>query len=160
MNSTTDLARLLDEQAIMTLSNRYTDALNRRDFATMRSCYAADAVWRSSAPIHNECHGIEDIMAFNERVVGSMDMLLQACFTPVIEIDGDRADLRCTAVEYGRSKDGTTGMMNFGLYLSEVRRQPDGRWLFTRRLYHVLFRNEQVTPGAAFPPPDIRAFHG
>jgi hypothetical protein len=72
--------------------------------------------------------------------------------TGVVEIAGNRATMRWTMEEYGRSRDGR-GAHNLGMYVDEATRCPDGRWRFTRRTYHFRLVDEAPVTGTVFPVP-------
>lgn len=143
-----------DEAEIRALSDRYCDALTRTDFPAIRACYAEDAVWE--APSFNmRSEGLDAIMAFNEAIVGSMEMLVQIAGSHVITIDGDTAQLRSTVLELGRSRDGKTGMTNYGIYDSDLRRDPLKGWQFVHRRFHTILNDSAPPNGQVFPLPLI-----
>lgn len=42
----------LDDLAIRSLTERYTDAVNQRDWPILRDCWTVDATWELAAPVN------------------------------------------------------------------------------------------------------------
>lgn len=142
-----------DEAEIRALSDRYCDALTRADFSAIRACYAEDAIWE--APSFNlRSEGLDEIMAFNEKIVGQMELLIQIAGSHIVTINGDTARLRSTVLECGRSRDGKSGMTNYGIYDSDLRRDPVKGWRFVHRRFHTILNDPNPPKGQAFPLPN------
>jgi ketosteroid isomerase-like protein len=133
-----------DEAAIVALANKYTDAVNNRDWERYRACWTDDAVWDLGSPVNQRKEGIEAIMTEVQRAVGAMDLFVQMNHAPtVLAVDGDTALARATLNEIGHVKPehrdllgGAEGMFILAIYTDEVRRTRDG-WRYAKRTYKV-----------------------
>lgn len=149
-----------DEAAILALANRYTDAVNNRDWDRYRACWTDDAVWDLGAPVNQRKDGIEAIMAEVRRAVGAMDLFVQMNHAvTVLAVDGDTARARATLNEIGRVKPenrellgGAEGLFILAIYTDEVRRTPDG-WRYARRTYQVPYFDPSAPKGQILPFP-------
>jgi ketosteroid isomerase-like protein len=141
-----------DEAEIRALSDRYCDALTRADFAAIRTCYADDAIWEAPT-LGMRSDGLDAIMAFNEAIVGNMEVLIQMAVSHIVTITGDTARLRSTVLELGRMRDGLSGMTNYGIYDSDLRRDPLRGWLFVHRRFHTILRDANPPKGEVFALP-------
>lgn len=134
-----------DEQAIRALTERYTDAVNQRDWAALRDCWSADATWDLGAPVNLVKTGVDAIVAEARHAVEAMDLFVQMTHAGVIlRLDQDSARARWTLNEIGRIKadqrallGGVDGMNILATYTDELVREADGRWRFARRTYRV-----------------------
>jgi ketosteroid isomerase-like protein len=149
----------LDEAAIRALSDRYTDAVNHRDWATYRDCWTEDAVWDLGPPVNQRKDGLDAIMEEVQRAVGAMDLFVQMphAFT-LLKLDGDGATTRTTLNEVGRilpeSRDllgGAEGVNILAIYTDRVVRGDDGRWRFSRRSYRFALFSGQAPQGDVIP---------
>ena len=148
-----------NENAILTLCNRYTDAVNRRDWHAYRACWTEDAVWDLGSPVNQKKTGIDAIMTEVQRAVGAMDLFVQMNHAvTVLSIDGDTARARSTLNEIGRIKPdsrdllgGVDGMFILALYDDELRRDPIGEWQFSRRTYQVVLFDGHSPKGDVTP---------
>jgi ketosteroid isomerase-like protein len=149
----------LDEAAIRALSDRYTDAVNHRDWATYRDCWREDAVWELGPPVNQRKEGLDAIMEEVQRAVGAMDLFIQMPHaSTLLELDGDRATARSTLNEIGRilpeSRDllgGAEGVNILAIYTDQVVRGADRRWRFGRRSYRVALFSGQPPQGDVIP---------
>ena len=73
--------------------------------------------------------------------MGSFDFVAQLLYQGTISIDGDSASGRWYLSEHLRVKDSKDGMFNIGTYADDYVKE-DGRWLFKRRDYHILYNDE------------------
>ena len=133
---------IADELAVRALLDRYTDAVNRRDWDAYRACWTDDAVWELHAPVNQRKEGIDAIMAEVQHAVGAMDFFFQMPHAVVVTLDGDRATARVSLQEVGRAREGAeplpgaTGMTIYAMYHDEVVRV-GGAWRFKQRTYDV-----------------------
>lgn len=148
-------AERADEVAIRALCDRYTDAVNQRDWPVYRETWAEDGLWDLGPPVNQRKAGIEAIMAEVQRAVGGMDLFVQMphAFT-LLHLAADRAEARVTLNEVGRiradSRDllgGADGMNILAIYTDALVRGQDQRWRFSRREYKVLLFNGQAPQG-------------
>ena len=149
------------ESAIIALSNRYTDAVNHRDWPAYRACWTDDGVWELGTPVNQRKEGIEAIITEVQHAVGAMDLFVQMNHAvAVLSVDGDTARARSTIHEIGRIKpesrdllDGVDGMSILALYDDELRRGSDGTWRFSRRTYQVALFDGHAPKGDVSPQP-------
>lgn len=155
--------RTQDTLAIVGLANRYTDAVNHRDWAVVRDCWTEDGVWNLGAPVNVAKEGVEAIMEELRRAVGGMDLFFQMNHAgSVLSVDGDTAKARWSLNEVGRIKPeardllgGAEGMHILATYTDTLRRCNDGRWRFSRRDYHVVLFDGRAPEGTVFPLPHL-----
>ena len=146
--------QLEDEIAIVALANKYTDAVNSRDWNRYRSCWTNDAVWDLGAPVNQKKTGLEDIMVEVQRAVGAMDLFVQMNHAvTVLSITGDTAKARATLNEIGHVKpenrellNGAEGIFLLAIYTDDVRRV-DGGWRYARRTYQVPYFDQSPLKG-------------
>ena len=148
----------IDEAAILSLANKYTDAVNNRDWDRYRACWTDDAVWDLGAPVNQKKEGLEAIMTEVQRAVGAMDLFVQMNHAvTVLSIDGDTARARATLNEIGHVKpenrellNGAEGLFILAIYTDDLRRTPDG-WRYTRRTYQVPYFDPSAPKGQVLP---------
>lgn len=144
-----------DDLAIRALTERYTDAVNQRDWVTLRACWTADATWELGAPVNLTKSGIDAILAEAQHAVEAMDMFVQMTHAGVIlALGDDSARARWTLNEMGRIKPdqrallgGVDGMNIIATYTDDLVREADGRWRFARRVYRVALFDGHAPPG-------------
>ena len=149
-----------DEFAIRTLLDRYTDAVNQRDWETYRACWAEDGVWELHAPINGHYHGTEAIMKEVRRAVESQVLFVQMNHAvTVLSVNGDTAAARVTLNEIGKADPngegalpGVKGMNIFAVYHDDLMRQ-NGQWKFQKRTYDVLLIDLNPPAGDVYPLP-------
>jgi SnoaL-like domain len=69
-----------DEWEIHKLLNRYTDAVNQRDWDTYQACWTEDAVWELHTPINITKTGIDNILTEARRAVESQELFVGGMF--------------------------------------------------------------------------------
>jgi len=133
-----------DYEAIQRVIARYTDAINRRDFAVLDEVFAPDGVWNVDAG-DGRVFRFEgpQIRAGISGLVGNSAFTVQLASLPVIEIDGDRARSRCMLFETLEQPAIGARFQNFGLYEDELSKL-DGRWVFQSRRFTM--KNSRKTP--------------
>ena len=147
-----------DEAAIAALANKYSDAVNARDWARYRACWTENAIWDLGAPVNQNKVGIEAIMAEVKRAVGAMDLFVQMNHaTTILSIDGDTAVARATLNEIGRILPdqrkllgGAEGMFILAIYTDTLRRIDD-TWLYAKRAYQVVLFDGRAPQGDVYP---------
>ena len=148
------MSRADDEAAITALVNRYSDAVNQRDWETYRNCWTEDAVWELGAPVNQKQVGIDAIMTEVKRAVGGMDLFVQMPHAiTVLHMDGDSATARATLNEIGRIKPESKGLLHdadgmtiLAIYTDILKREA-GNWRFTIRTYEVLLFDGRAPAG-------------
>lgn len=145
-----------DELAVRARLERYTDAVNRRDWPAYAACWAPDGVWTLGEPINGRHEGREAILAECRTTVESLAFFVQMPHAVVVAVDGDRARARVTLNEVGLAGSDAApfpGMNILALYEDELRRTAGGDWEFTRRDYRVVHFSTEVPAGQTWPAP-------
>jgi len=136
-----------DRLAIRELIERYSDALNRRDFVAMAALFTDDARWRVDAPfdLHFEGAAIATSIA---AMIGNYAFLLQMPHAIAVDVAGDHADARTTIHEIAQAADGASGLNSFGLYHDRLVRTAQG-WRFAERRFAPGYLDTAPLPGTA-----------
>src|SRR5262245_1357993 len=113
-----------DEVAVAALVNRYTNAVNRRDWDTFADCFCEHAIWDvggpEAAPLTFLFTGRDQITANIRGMVSGFDFHIQTNHAVVVKVDGDRATSSSTLHEVARGPGGTTGQMIYGMYADDI----------------------------------------
>ncbi len=153
-----DLSR--EEEAIRRLLDRYTDAVNRRDWNTYRSLWVEAGVWELHAPIDGLYKGIEAIMKEVRRAVESQLLFVQMNHAvAVTHLEENSAQVHSTLNEIGKADPngegalpGVKGMNILAFYTDSLVKQ-NGEWKFQKRVYDVLCINLTPPGGDVYPLP-------
>ena len=151
-------AQTEDELAIVALANKYTDAVNNRDWQRYRSCWTEDAVWDLGAPVNQRREGLDAIMTEVRHAVGAMYLFVQMNHAvTVLSVHGDAATARATLNEIGHIKPenrdllgGAAGMFVLAIYSDELRRTAGG-WKYSKRTYAVPYFDPTAPAGQINP---------
>src|SRR5690242_12444183 len=114
-------------RAIQQQLNRYTDAVNRRDWGAFASVYAEDAIWEGLGDLVMRFEGRDAITLGFVQIIEPMSMFVQMNAPAVIELDGDRAMARSTIHELGDVPAEGTRFELYGRYEDELVRHK-GEW--------------------------------
>jgi SnoaL-like domain len=131
---------LADRLLIRELIDRYSYAVNERDWPAFESCFSADAVWDVGKPFDFIAQGRSSIAEVARTKISEQDFVIQTPHATVIWLDGDRARAHSTVTEVVSAGGGATGIQMFGTYADELIRSGD-RWCFSRRVYRVTIVN-------------------
>jgi uncharacterized protein (TIGR02246 family) len=129
---------LADHVAVRHVVDRYTDALNVRDWGTLGSLFTNEAVWVAFTPtgevqaqVEGQQHeiggGIRELV---ESTGGGQ--VVQMNHATNIHVAGDRATARSTMESTHWMPDGARKQM-FAMYDDNLVREQDGEWRFERR---------------------------
>ena len=121
--------------------NRYTDAVNRRDWQAFASVYAKDAIWEGLGDLVMRFEGRDAITLGFLEIIEPMSMFVQMNGPALIDVDGDRASARSTIHELGDVPAQGTRFELYGRYEDELVRH-NGVWLFQSRRFVRLIRKE------------------
>ena len=151
---------LLEEFAVRRLYDKYTNAVNHRDWATYESCWTTDAVWELHPPINQTKNGINDIMTECKRAVESQELFVQMNHAVVItDLTERSARGSVTLNEIGKARKdvppalpGADGMNILAFYADEIVKE-NGEWKFKKRVYDVVHINTHAPEGQTFPLP-------
>lgn len=155
---------LIEEFAVRRLYDKYTNAVNRRDWETYESCWTTDAVWELHPPIDQLQTGIENIMTECKRAVESQELFVQMNHAVVIsDLTENTARGSVTLNEIGKARKdvpgalpGVEGMNILAFYADEIVKQ-NGEWKFKKRVYDVVHINFAAPEGDVFPLPNATA---
>jgi ketosteroid isomerase-like protein len=145
--------------AILDVLNRYTDALNRRDWAALQQVFTDEGVWDmggpAAGPMAMRFEGAANVAAGIAAAVGRAELCVQTNHGSVIEVSGQRAIARSTIHELVRPKGGT-GMQIVGFYHDDLSLGEDGEWRFRERRFRIMYVDTGTpVPGQVMmqPPP-------
>ncbi len=140
-----------DMVLISDLLNRYTDAVNRRDWETIEDVFTDDGVWDVGGPDAGQfCFLFEGRSAIASGIRGlveGLEFLVQKNFAPVITVSGDQATASVTVEEESRAPGAIEGGHIFGMYADQIRRDADGKWRFERRKFRFIYMETRQYPG-------------
>lgn len=132
-----------EEFAIRSLLERYTYAVNTRNWDLYRACWTDDAIWELGQPLNGRHEGIDAIMTEVTKTVESLELFIQMTHAiTVTELTDTTAKAVVTLNEIGRPMPGSDfpfpGMFILALYFDDLIKQ-DGVWKFTHRNYKVAY---------------------
>jgi hypothetical protein len=130
-----------DYEEIQNLVARYADAVTRRDFDALATVFAPNAVWDVTGGTKLRYEGAELVPGIRS-IVEMSNFLAQVHSPAIVEINGDRASSRVTALEVGEIQAYSLRFEQFGIYEDSLCKV-DGRWLFTERRFTTLNMNRQ-----------------
>lgn len=131
-----ELARLLDERAIVEVTHRYCAALDGRDWAALDGCFTPDAV-AVYGGVPGEHHGLDAIKAVCRASLQPLDASQHLVANHLVDLAGDFATSRCyVRAQHCRSVPGGDTFMVAGTYEDDWRRTPAG-WRISRRVLTV-----------------------
>ncbi len=135
----TAVRTLLDRAAIGDLIQRYSRALDRRDWDEVAACFAPNAyadygVFKGEAA---------EVVASIRQGLEVFDKTMHFMEPRIIELSGDKARAETYALAYHRRADGgeTKELLVRLRYLDELVRHEDG-WLIQRRDVEFVFGRE------------------
>jgi hypothetical protein len=136
--------------AILDLLNRYTDAVNQRDWRHLESVFADDGVWDMGGPevgpMAMRFEGARKIAEGIAASVATTELCVQTNHAAVVAVNGRRATARSTINELVRPR-GAGGMTVAGTYYDEISLGDDGEWRFTERRFRITYV-DSITPVA------------
>jgi hypothetical protein len=136
---------LADRMAVRETIERYSVALNLRDFDAMRACFLPDGVWRVDPPFDIRLEG-EAIISGIGQMVGAMPFLFQGLMGSIVEINGDNATAQSSVHELGQRGEGEGGLDSYGIYHDRLVRTAEG-WRFAERRFQPLYLDTAAMPG-------------
>ena|SRR5579859_1443208 len=135
-NVTSNLAAHL---AVRDLLDRYTDAINERDWASLEQLFADGGIWdlRTVDDQSNQLfEGRQHVASGIRGLVETTQRVIQMNHAPIIQIDGPRATARSTMHEVSWMHHGIRVTL-FGTYHDAMIREDDGEWRFTKRQFRM-----------------------
>jgi ketosteroid isomerase-like protein len=150
-----EIPSLTDRFAIRELIDRYSYAVNERDWAAFESCFAEDAVWDVGKPFNFRMQGRSSILDVARTKISEEDFVIQTPHATVIWLDGDRARAHSTMREVVSSAGGAKGIQMMGTYADELSKS-GGEWRFTSRVFRVTTINFTAPAGRCYKEWAIR----
>ena len=142
MSTANITAELAAHCAILDLLNRYTDAVNQRDWQQLQSVFAVDGIWDmggpAAGPMAMRLVGARQIADGIAAAIGGTELCVQMSHAPVVTVAGRRATARSTVHELLRPK-GAPGFNLFGTYYDDIRLDADGEWRFQERRFRITY---------------------
>jgi uncharacterized protein (TIGR02246 family) len=129
---------LEDRELIRELIADYCDAVNQRDPVAFGATWTPDAVWSLPFLGIEGITGHESIVAAWNQAMALFSFVHFMSQVGLIEVEGDRATVRCYTSEVTVAADGGAERRPCGRY-DDVCVKVDGKWLFERRTFHVLY---------------------
>jgi hypothetical protein len=132
-NQQAAIQALLDKQAINELVYGYSRAVDRKDFALLRSLYSSDGYDDHGGLYRGSASGYVDWL---EQAMQSCDITTHSVQNHLIALQGeDRAEGEVYVTAYHRLHNGSGGFNELieGLRYLDQYQKIDGRWLFARR---------------------------
>ena len=139
MSTETQIRKLLDRAAIGDLFQRYSRAVDQRDWAGVASCFTPDA-YADYGLIQG---GVEEVVRWIGQGLAVFDKTMHLIQPGVIEVDGDTARAEALALAYHRRTDaGQRKELLVRLrYVDELVRAGEA-WLIQRRTVEFVFGRE------------------
>lgn len=148
---------LADHLAIRSLLDRYTDGVNRRDWAAVERVFAADGVWDcggpNAGPMAFRFEGAKSVAQGIGGMVGATPLVIQSNHAPVIHVDGSRATATSTVNEIVLTPGATQGTAIWGMYFDEIEKQADGEWRFKLRKFRFAWVDGGANAGQILAQP-------
>jgi uncharacterized protein (TIGR02246 family) len=125
-----------DHIAVRHVVDRYTDALNWRDWHVLEDLFTENAVWVVTTPdagVRERREGRREIATGIRALVEHQDGdVVQMNHATVVHVTGDRATARSTMESTYWTAGGTRTLL-YAMYNDELERGRDGEWRFVRR---------------------------
>lgn len=148
-----------DHLAIRSLLDRYTDAVNRRDWAAVERAFCADGVWDAGGPAMGAMsHRFEGGRACAHGIAGLVDPLtvcIQSNHAPAIVVEGDRATATSTINEIVIAPGAPGRATIWGMYFDEIVRDVDGEWRFKVRKFRFAWIDGEGSTGQVIAQPPV-----
>jgi hypothetical protein len=143
MSTSNVTANAADYLAVVDLINRYTDAINRRDWSALEQVFNQDGIWDvggpEAAPFSFLFAGRDKVVEGIRGLIAGLEFLVQTNHALVVNIVGDRATSSSTLHEDSGQHGSTEGMRVMGMYSDEIVRDDDGEWRFAKRTFRFIY---------------------
>jgi SnoaL-like domain len=158
MSSTRNVAdNLADHLAIRSLMDRYTDGVNRRDWAAVERVFAANGVWDcggpAAGPMAFRFEGAKACAQGIGAMVSATPLVIQSNHAPVIHVEGDRATASSTVNEVVLAPGAAQGTTIWGMYFDTIQKDADGEWRFTERRFRFAWVDAAANAGQVLAQP-------
>jgi hypothetical protein len=129
-DNTYQLQQLLDKQALLDLNMQYCRAVDRRDYALLKSLYHPGAIEDRGAIFSGSSDEFVDWVAADG---GNYELTVHRLFNTLFIVDGDQAQGEIYAEAYHRTVgENPAEVIAGGRYLDHYEKR-DGRWGIVRR---------------------------
>ena len=142
-----------DEIEIRALGDKFSDAANRVDPDMFQSLWAPEGVWEVGPPINVKFEGAHVMGSSVKKMLSQWEFFVQLTTSGVVQVFGKRAIARFYVNELARHLSGA-GHFNLAMYEDELEKI-DGKWLFAKRSYHIMYLDYSPLNGKTFPIPAI-----
>ncbi len=158
MSSTKNVVdHLADHLAIRSLLDRYTDGVNRRDWAAVERVFATDGVWDcggpNMGPMAFRFSGAANCAQGIGSMVDATPLVIQSNHAPVIHVDGNRATATSTVNELVMPPGATQATVMWGMYFDEIVKGSDGEWRFQERRFRFMWVDPTANAGQILAQP-------
>jgi hypothetical protein len=136
----------LDRFLIRELIERYSYAVNARDWPTLADCFTEKGTWDVGPPFNFKPEGRAAVAAFVKEKIEENDFVLQMPHASMIWLDGGRARAHTTVQEIVRAGGGKGGIQLLGTYADAIVRE-GGTWRFEERVFRVVNALIETPPG-------------
>jgi ketosteroid isomerase-like protein len=147
----------IDHLAIRSLLDRYTDAVNRRDWDAVERVFAEDGVWDCGGPdmqgMSFRFDGAKGCAKGIAGLVSPMELCVQSNHAPAISVSGDRATATSTINELVVAPGATSRTTLWGMYFDQIVRGADGEWRFKERKFRFAWVDTNGNAGQVFAQP-------
>lgn len=120
---------MLDRMALQHLVYTYCHAIDRRDYALLRTLYHEDAI-DDHSPMY--CGPASGFIDWLPSMMENWDATAHILGNLVFLIEGNRAEGEITSKAYHRTRDGKYEFIAYGRYIDQYEKR-DGVWKFLRR---------------------------
>ena len=157
MSTRNVVEHLADHLAIRSLLDRYTDALNRRDWAALEKAFAGDGVWDAGGSTMGAMafrfEGAKACATGIAAMVDPLPLCIQSNHAPVIDVQGDRATATSTINEMVLAPESSGRTTIWGLYFDQLERGTDGEWRFKVRRFRFAWIDPAGNAGQVIAQP-------
>ncbi len=139
MSNRNVIENLAGHVAVRDLLDRYTDALNQRDWAALQNLFCEDGVWDVGGPeMGAQAFRFEGAAQCAQGIAGLVspsELCVQSNHAVVIEVSGKTAVARSTINELILMRDAPGMMTVWGTYYDRIVLDADGEWRFAERRF-------------------------
>ena len=144
--------------AIQDLLNRYTNAVNQRDWPALQAVFADDGVWDCGGPqMGDQAYLFSGAAGCANGIAGLItptECCVQSNHAIVIEVTGRQAMATSTINEFVIVNGIATATSIWGTYYDDIQLEADGEWRFRKRVFRFTTVDASASMGhvlAHFP---------